>query len=382
MQGNFFRILGLMGLTLAFGACHDHASDGHDHESETKEAHKDGATSGDDIVLEPEMALRFGVECDTVRSGAFSEALKVSGRVLATGNELAVVSAPTAGIVSFSRDMVPGKKVPRGARIASVRTGATTGGDANQAAKAALDAAKRELDRLKPLYDQRLVTASEYNAALAAYESARAGFSASAASGAASAPISGVIVSLDVAEGQYVEAGAPLASMASDKEITLRVDLPRRMASRMGTFTDLRLALADVGTVLVSELGGKRSGASPAASGNNASAYVPMYFSVPAASAGLLTGGGFEGWLLGSGREDVTAIPVSALSEQMGDFFVYERLDEDCYRKLPVVVGSSDGERVEVGGLRPGTVIVTQGVTTLRLSENAKAVPEGHSHNH
>lgn len=382
MQGNFFRILGLMGLTLAFGACHNHASDGHDHESETKEAHKDGATSGDDIVLEPEMALRFGVECDTVRSGAFSEALKVSGRVLATGNELAVVSAPTAGIVSFSRDMVPGKKVPRGARIASVRTGATTGGDANQAAKAALDAAKRELDRLKPLYDQRLVTASEYNAALAAYESARAGFSASAASGAASAPISGVIVSLDVAEGQYVEAGAPLASMASDKEITLRVDLPRRMASRMGTFTDLRLALADVGTVLVSELGGKRSGASPAASGNNASAYVPMYFSVPAASAGLLTGGGFEGWLLGSGREDVTAIPVSALSEQMGDFFVYERLDEDCYRKLPVVVGSSDGERVEVGGLRPGTVIVTQGVTTLRLSENAKAVPEGHSHNH
>lgn len=371
-----------MGLTLAFGACHDHASDGHDHESETKEAHKDGATSGDDIVLEPEMALRFGVECDTVRSGAFSEALKVSGRVLATGNELAVVSAPTAGIVSFSRDMVPGKKVPRGARIASVRTGTTTGGDANQAAKAALDAAKRELDRLKPLYDQRLVTASEYNAALAAYESARAGFSASAASGAASAPISGVIVSLDVAEGQYVEAGAPLASMASDKEITLRVDLPRRMASRMGTFTDLRLALADVGTVLVSELGGKRSGASPAASGNNASAYVPMYFSVPAASAGLLTGGGFEGWLLGSGREDVTAIPVSALSEQMGDFFVYERLDEDCYRKLPVVVGSSDGERVEVGGLRPGTVIVTQGVTTLRLSENAKAVPEGHSHNH
>ncbi len=382
MQGNFFRILGLMGLTLAFGACHNHASDGHDHESETKEAHKDGATSGDDIVLEPEMALRFGVECDTVRSGAFSEALKVSGRVLATGNELAVVSAPTAGIVSFSRDMVPGKKVPRGARIASVRTGATTGGDANQAAKAALDAAKRELDRLKPLYDQRLVTASEYNAALAAYESARAGFSASAASGAASAPISGVIVSLDVAEGQYVEAGAPLASMASDKEITLRVDLPRRMASRMGTFTDLRLALADVGTVLVSELGGKRSGASSAASGNNASAYVPMYFSVPAASAGLLTGGGFEGWLLGSGREDVTAIPVSALSEQMGDFFVYERLDEDCYRKLPVVVGSSDGERVEVGGLRPGTVIVTQGVTTLRLSENAKAVPEGHSHNH
>ena len=371
-----------MGLTLAFGACHNHASDGHDHESETKEAHKDGATSGDDIVLEPEMALRFGVECDTVRSGAFSEALKVSGRVLATGNELAVVSAPTAGIVSFSRDMVPGKKVPRGARIASVRTGATTGGDANQAAKAALDAAKRELDRLKPLYDQRLVTASEYNAALAAYESARAGFSASAASGAASAPISGVIVSLDVAEGQYVEAGAPLASMASDKEITLRVDLPRRMASHMGTFTDLRLALADVGTVLVSELGGKRSGASPAASGNNASAYVPMYFSVPAASAGLLTGGGFEGWLLGSGREDVTAIPVSALSEQMGDFFVYERLDEDCYRKLPVVVGSSDGERVEVGGLRPGTVIVTQGVTTLRLSENAKAVPEGHSHNH
>lgn len=379
----FFTVFSLVFVA----SCHEHSSGhGQEHENEAGEAaghHHEAGESTDEIRLEPEMAGRFGVVCDTVRPGDFSESVRVTGRVLATGSGMATVVAPTSGILSYVSGIVPGREVGRGARIASVRTGVTTGGDANLAAKAALDAASRELERLKPLYEERLVTASEYNAAVAAYESAKAGYSSSGASGAATAPVAGVILSLDAAEGQYVDVGAPVATVVSDKELTLRIDLPRKMTSRMNSFTDARIALGDGRTVLLSDVGGKRAGASPAASGNVAAAYVPVFFSVPNKGGMFVPGSGFEAWLLGNRRDGVLSVPLTALSEQMGKYFVYERLDDECYRKLPVEPGVSDGLNVEIlTGLLPGTVIVTAGVTTLRLSENAKVIPEGHSHHH
>lgn len=394
-------VIALLSLSLAVG-CHSH-DDGHDHghdhdAAEAAEVHNhehheghehkhgphehDEEESADEIRLAPAMAARFGVECDTVRRAGFAEAVHTTGRVLATGSEMAAVATPTSGILSFSSAAVPGKEVGRGARIATVRTGATTGGDANRAAKAALDAASRELERIKPLYAERLVTGAEYNAALAAYESAKAEFSASGASGAVTSPIAGVIISLDAVEGQFVEVGTPIATVASDRNLTLRIDLPRSKASRIASFTDARIALGDGSVVRVSELGGRRSGAAVSA-GNAASAYVPVFFTVPNRGGMFLAGSGFEAWLTGAENKEVVSVPLSALSEQMGNYFVYERLDDECYRKLPVTTGASDGERVEIlGGLAPGTVIATKGVTTLRLSENAKAIPEGHSHNH
>ncbi|MDE6277097.1 MAG: efflux RND transporter periplasmic adaptor subunit [Muribaculaceae bacterium] len=362
---------------------HDHHS-AHDHHASLSHQGEEHADESDEITLEPEMAERFGVECDTVRRAPFAEVIHASGRILATGSEMAVVAAPTSGIVNYSRSASPGADVARGALIATVKAGTTTGGNPNLAAKAALDAASRELERIKPLYAERLVTAAEYNSALAAYDAARASYSASAASGSATAPIAGVILSLDAPEGSYVEVGAPIATLASDRNLTFRIDVPRNCAQRLASFTDARVSRPDGSMVLLSSLGAKRVGATPGASaGNVASAYLPVFFSVPNRDGLFLAGSGLEAWLLGSPRPDVISVPAGALSEQMGEYFVYERLDEECYRKLPVRIGASDGERVEVlHGLNPGTVIVSKGATTLRLSENSKAIPEGHTHNH
>lgn len=362
---------------------HDHDHEGHNHEAEDHDVHthEHSGTDTDEIRLSPEMAKRFGVQSEIIEPGTFSESVKATGRLLATGSSIATVTAPTSGILSYPRTVTPGAVVGRGAVIASVDAGAVTGGDANAGARAALEAAKREYDRLKPLYEERLVTASEFNAARAAYESARAAYSTRGASGKAVSPIAGVILSLDAAEGQYVEPGTPVATVASDRELTLRIDLPRKYASRTSTFSDVRLALPDGSTVLVSELGGKRTGA--AAAGNASSAYIPLFFTIPNRNKLLIPGEAMEVWLLGAERPEVLRVPLSALSEQMGQYFVYEQLDDECYRKLPVIPGESDGRNVEIrSGLTSGQRIVTQGTTTVRLSENSKAIPEGHSHHH
>ena len=76
-------------------------------------------------------------------------------------------------------------------------------------------------------------------------------------------------------------------------------------------------------------------------------------------------------------------MPLSALVEQQGEYYVFVRLDDDCYRKSPVVRGATDGNRVEIlSGLEPGQEVVVRGTTAVKLAQSAGAVPAGHSHSH
>ena len=110
--------------------------------------------------------------------------------------------------------------------------------------------------------------------------------------------------------------------------------------------------------------------------------YVPVYFDF-ANDGSFIPGSYVNVKLLGQPRQDVLSVPVSAVSEQQGAHFIYERLDEDCYRKIPVKLGMSDGINVEIlQGLKGGEDIVSEGMVAVRLAESSGVAPEGHSHNH
>ena len=114
----------------------------------------------------------------------------------------------------------------------------------------------------------------------------------------------------------------------------------------------------------------------------NRPGYVPVYFTFTN-GGNILPGTPAEVFLLGEVRENVISVPVSALSEQQGRFFVFRRLDDQCYEKVPVTLGANDGTRVEIkDGIKAGDNIVTKGTVSVRLAESSGVVPEGHSHNH
>ena len=143
MRKNF-----LLPLIILLSACghhqaseeHDHANEGHNHDAETAAAH--GAEG--EIVLHSEVAAQFGVEIDTVGRGDFSTALRASGMVITANSADAVVSAPTAGIVRIAPGIELGKDLSRGSVVATIDASGMSGGDANAAARAALEAAKTE----------------------------------------------------------------------------------------------------------------------------------------------------------------------------------------------------------------------------------------------
>ena len=75
-------------------------------------------------------------------------------------------------------------------------------------------------------------------------------------------------------------------------------------------------------------------------------------------------------------------VPVSALTEEQGAYFVYVRMCEESYRKQPVSLGLSDGNRVEiVSGLEGGEQVVTEGAIYVKLASASNAIP-AHTHNH
>lgn len=361
------------------GACGHTDTAGHDHQAKNNVHSENKAHAGNDIVLDPEMAERLGVSTDTAKSVLLPAVAKVSGVIETSQESTGAASATATGVLRLAPGIETGAEVRAGQLIGTVSAQAVSGGDVNRAAKAEFDAARAELERIRPLWAERLVTRAQYNEAVAAYERARASYSAPAASGRITAPVSGVITSLGARSGQVVATGDVVATVSGSQAMTLRVQVPAREYAALGNITDARVVLPyDGGTVLLSEAGGRRTGASAAGASGG---YVPVVFTF--SSENVLPGTAVEVYVLGQAAHDVIAVPESAIVEQQGDYFVYIRLDNDCYARQPVELGAGDGSRREIrAGLKGGEAVVSRGTTAITLAAAAGNVPEGHSHQH
>ncbi len=360
---------------------HNHSHEGHNHDAETTENEED-SHEGEEITLHAHQAEEFGVGVDTITAADFAQVVKVSGQIESATTSRSVVSATASGIVRFAGNITEGKKVAAGAVIASISANGISGGDANAAARAALDAAKRELDRITPLHKDGIVSTKDYNAALQAYEAAKAAYSGTPSGGSATASTAGVITSLLVRQGEYVSVGQPIAIVSGNSSLTLRADLPEKYYNFLPTVSSANFRAAYTADIVcLKDLNGKLL-SSAGAVGDNQRGYLPVYFSFE--NNGKVVPGSFaEVYLIGAKRSGVLAVPVAAVSEQQGQHFVYVRLDADCYKKCPVILGGNDGDRVEiVSGIKSGDVVVTRGMTFVKLAETSGVVPEGHSHSH
>ncbi|MDE6267071.1 MAG: efflux RND transporter periplasmic adaptor subunit [Muribaculaceae bacterium] len=361
---------------------HDHDHEDHEHEHGEHEHEDDNHEKEAGIIhLTPAQIEEFGIKSTVVEPRDFSEVIKVSGQVISAPADRSVVSAKSSGIVTFARGIAEGVKVSRGQNIASVSARGMAGGDSNEAARVAYESAKRELDRLTPLHADGIVSTRDYNAALQTFEQARAAYSGSNSGSGATAPSSGIITSLTVRQGEFVEAGQPIAEISGNTELTLRADLPEKYFRDLSGITSARFRTAYSDEVFdLASLNGHRI-ADQAAMGNRPG-YLPVYFRFNN-NGEVVPGTSAEVYLIGASRGKVIAVPTASLYEQQGQLFVFVQLDEDCFRKMPVKTGQSNGQEVEIlSGLKDGERVVTAGTTFVRLAETSGVVPEGHSHTH
>lgn len=359
---------------------HEHGNNlefGHNHDTETSIAESHDA-DGDEIVMSPEDAANFGVKVDTVSIEPFNYVVDVTGEVTSASGNLATVSAPTAGIITFYPSINTGMNVRAGMNIAKINGTGVSGGNVDKAALVALNAAKAEFDRLMPLYSDGLVTRSEYNNAKAEYEKAKAAYSPVAASGVAISPISGVIAELLVQTGSYVTIGQPIATISNNSSLLLRADVPEKYRNLVQNIVSANIRSIANGEWINIEMATNQD----AVAQNITPGFIPMYFRLKDID-GFASGSFVDVCLIGKDSTPVISVKNGAISEQQGEYFVYVKVDDHGYQKKNVKLGQTDGVRtVVLSGLEPGEIVVTEGTTMIRLAETSTVVPEGHSHHH
>lgn len=390
----------LVGAATLFGACsashdnHDHESENHDHAAEAAadghghdHAHEAEAVHADEIIFSKAQADAFGLEVTAVTPGAFHQVIKVSGQVLAAQGDETTQVAPVAGVVTFGKTaVVEGANVRKGEPLLSISSKNLNEGDPVLKACFAYETAKKEYERMAALVKDKIVTEKDYNAARLNYETAKVAYEAVAGQYTAQgqnvpAAMTGFVKSRLVNEGDYVQVGQPLVTLSQSNRLMLRADvsasyypaLPTIRSANFRTPYDNRLyKLADLNGRFLSY--GKST--------DNASFYLPVLFDFD--NKGTVVPGSYvEVFLISSPMENVLRIPLSALTEEEGAYFVYIRLDEEGYRKQEVTLGVSDGNDVQVlTGLEPGDEVVTRGAYQVRLASHSSVIPEGHSHSH
>ena len=100
---------------------------------------------------------------------------------------------------------------------------------------------------------------------------------------------------------------------------------------------------------------------------------------------GVLPGSYAEVYLLMQSGKPCISLPVGAITEEQGLYFVYvaEPDEPGVFIKREVGIGRENGESVEsLSGIKAGETVVTQGAMQVRLASMSGAVPEGHSHGH
>lgn len=362
---------------------HNHNHEGHNHdyhhkveqsttiEHKEEESHHEG-----EIVIHNHQAEELGIKVTEVAPKDFAVTIAASGEVVYNPSNQSVISAPMSGKVTYSKGISSGVKVVKGTRIGKITTEGMVGGDQLRAAQIEYDAAKKEVERLSPLREEGIITVGEYNAALANLERAKNSLSEGAGS-VITAPMTGVITTLSVGEGGYANSGDIIGQVVGDGGMSLRVDVASREVAKLGKISTINVKFPQIEDMVEATAlsGGVTSSAS-------APGYVSMFFQLPAME-NVVAGSYAEVYLPTTTVKEVIAVPKSAISDRMGQKMVYvKEPNSDHYRRVPVEVGATDGELVEIIGIESGDSVVTEGVTFVRLAENAGVAVPGHTHNH
>ena len=374
---------------------HDHAKEGHNHAAEDHKVHNhdhaaeakghDHGNNPDEIILAPEKAKAAGVESMMIEPKNFRQVIKTSGQIQTAQGAESVVVANVSGVVSFQRAMVDGAHVGKGATILSISADKLQDGDPAERARIAYETAKTEYDRATRLVRSQIISQKEFNTIKETYENARLSYEAlsknKTANGVAvTAPIAGYIKNLLVKEGDYVTVGQPLLTVTQNNKLYLRADVSERYYRYLSGITTANFETPyDNQVYELEQLNGKVLSYGKAS--GEGSYYVPVTFSFDN-KVDVVPGSFVEIYLMSKEQPNTLAIPVEALTEEQGLYFIYLQKCAESYKKQEVKLGASNGVEVEiVGGLHAGDRVVVKGAYHVKLASASNALP-AHSHEH
>jgi RND family efflux transporter MFP subunit len=368
------------------------SSSSHDEDNHDREGHEHAegghSENSDEIVLTPGKAKAAGVVVETLTKQPFTPAIHVGGQILGAQGEEQQLSAHVAGIVHLTRAFNEGQSVSKGQALMTISADKLQDGSPAERARIAFEQAKAAYERGSRLVESQIISQKENERLKAEYEQAKLGYEALASQSSkgsvtVTAPLAGYILRPLVKEGDYVEVGQPLVSVARSTRLRLQADVPAKYYSQLATVRSANFKTAYDDTVYALSGEGGLDGRLLAygRSAGDAAGYIPVTFEFEG-RGGIVPGSYVEVWLTGQADQPTLVVPQSAVTEEQGLHFAYVQMDEEGYQRREVKLGGTDGRRFEiVSGLNEGDRVVTKGAIHVKLASASNAIP-AHTHEH
>lgn len=352
---------------------------------EFKKQHQSPAASANEITFLKEQSWKLDFGVTKISTGNFSGVIKAPATITAAIGDQESIVATAAGVVKFKAILTTGSPVRSGQSLFTISGGNITGDNLNTAvseAKLSLNKAKADYERAKSLRPDQIISEKDYQAALNNYQQQQLNYQKlsrnfSGNGVALKATTSGFLTELLVKEGDYVQAGQQLATVAASKKIQLRADVPAAYAQELSQVKSANFKINDQ-LYELSSLNGKLLSYGRAVS---ASGLIPVIFSLDNRPE-FLPGVPVEAYLLTNSGTSVLQVPETAIMEDQGNYFVYVQKDGEHFERRGIQLGQSNGKMVQItGGLQDGDILVTRGAYHLKLAAGQGSAP-AHGHEH
>ncbi|MGE8166740.1 efflux RND transporter periplasmic adaptor subunit [Pseudomonas putida] len=247
------------------------------------------------------------------------------------------------------------------------------------AAEANLSLVRAERDRYRKLLDRQMVSHSQYDnaenlyrAGLARVKQAKAEFDVAgnqAAYAVLRAPQAGVIAKREVEVGQVVAAGQTVFTLAADGEREVAISFPEQQFAR---FAVGQAVSVELWSHPGQRFEGRIRELSPAADPRSRTFAARIAFTSATVPAEL--GQSARVYISHEGRVPL-AVPLSAVSSENGQAYVWRVNPEHRLERAPVRLGPYGSERVPVlKGLSADDWIVAAGGHVLREGQTVRPV--------
>jgi membrane fusion protein, heavy metal efflux system len=351
--------------------------------------HQPSEAAGGDISYLKEQAWKVEFANAPVLRQTMYDVVKATGEIISAPGDEVTVASRSNGMVRFTgTSNVIGAAVRKGQSMFSV-----TGGEipfenvasAKQTAMAELATAQSEFSRASELIKDKLITQAAFQNAKLRFQQAQIAVANlnrnySSAGKSVTSPISGYVKNILVSEGQYVAAGQPLATVTKNQRLILRADVSLKDAARISSVQEANFTIIQNKLAYnTSDLNGRLISIGKTTGENTP--FIPVHFQIDS-RPGLLPGSYAEVFLKTIPIYNAIVIPVSALIEEQGVFYVYVQTGGESFQKREVKLAANDGQKVQIlSGLSEGERIVTKGGYQIKLSQASGTMP-AHGHEH
>lgn len=343
-----------------------------------------------------------------VRNRTLTRTVEAHGEIQPVQSNQAVVAAPFSGILlsSMNRSLPAlGQQVSKGTALATLNPAIQSSDGENYAqqfinAQSQLELARKDLERSKRLYRKEAIPELELEKARIEYRQALIQFqtineivqvdTSSIDSYGSSeesyrfelkAPISGAIVENNVTPGMQVKAGEPLFRVAELSKVWLKAHLPASERSSVETPGSAAFTIqGSKKQYSMSDLNGRLISVGKTVDPTTRT--IPLTYELRNPDNALQSGLFANVYIDTETKEEVLAIPESALIEEEGSFVVYVHISGESFAKRSITTGIRDRGWVEVtSGLEEGEHVVTTNAYQVKLASLSSEAPShGHSH--